>query len=52
MDPFGSEPSRFAASILTHSKVELEELPGCGHLGWLECEDLFFAAVQPFLRGV
>jgi proline iminopeptidase len=49
-DPFGPEPSRYAASILKQASVEVVELPACGHLGWLECEDAFLARVQSFGR--
>jgi proline iminopeptidase len=49
-DPFGPEPSRHASSILKHAHVEVAELPACGHLGWLECEDAFLARVQSFGR--
>ena len=49
MDPFGPEPSRFAASTLAHARVELEALPACGHLGWLECETPFLQTVRRFL---
>jgi proline iminopeptidase len=51
MDPFGPEPSAFAASVLSHAKVEVVELPRCGHLGWLECEGPFVARVRTFLQG-
>jgi pimeloyl-ACP methyl ester carboxylesterase len=50
-DPFGSGPSRFAASALTHAQVEIAELPACGHLAWLECEGLFLDRVRPFLHA-
>jgi proline iminopeptidase len=49
-DPFGPEPSRYAASILKKAAVEVAELPACGHLGWLECEDAFLARIQSFGR--
>ena len=49
-DPFGSGPSRYAASALAHARVEIAEIPACGHLGWLECEAAFLQRVQRFLH--
>jgi pimeloyl-ACP methyl ester carboxylesterase len=52
LDPFGPEPSRHAASLFRRSSAELVELPGCGHLGWLECEEPFLDVVRRFLLGL
>lgn len=48
-DPFGVEWATATHSAFSRTQPELVLLPDCGHLGWIECPDLFFPAVESFL---
>ncbi|MBN1222517.1 MAG: alpha/beta hydrolase [Candidatus Aminicenantes bacterium] len=48
-DPFGLSMAEVTKNALSHAKVELVVLKGCGHY-WHECADLFFFHVRAFLN--
>ena len=48
-DPFGVEWATATARAFAHADVQLELLPECGHLPWVECPTTFFPLVERFL---
>jgi len=48
-DPFGRAWAEEMKAALSSANVELVVILRCGHLGWMECPDVFFRPCEPFL---
>ena len=51
-DPFGLEWMTAVTDAFAATQPQVVVLPDCGHIGWIECPDAFFAAVESFLDSV
>lgn len=51
-DPFGPEMARDLAGALPADHLTVREIPRCGHNGFNECPEPYFAAVEAFLDTV